>query len=150
MNQKDEFVRQARKTKRRDDARRIVASSYNSRRRRSASFSKNPTNTGHQVPKSSTRFFPHDARCRAVEPILRSHRHNWESGGEGLPGDGGASDHIHLHARGLFGSIPSAFHPRAALETRGVRIKGEERRAKERRRDENELELAGYLLGGPR
>lgn len=25
---------------------------------------------------------------------------------EGLPGDGGASDHIHLHVRGLFGSHP--------------------------------------------
>lgn len=73
---------------------------------------------------------------------------------EDLPGDGGASDHIHLHVRGLFGSIPSAFHPRAALETRGVRREKETEREREResagKGNENELKLAGYLLGDSR
>lgn len=75
---------------------------------------------------------------------------------EGLPGDGGASDHIHLHVRGLFGSIPSAFHPHAALETRGVRREEEIEGEREReiysagKGNENELKLAGYLLGDSR
>lgn len=57
---------------------------------------------------------------------------------ERLPGDGGASQRIHLLARGLFRSIPTVFHPRAALETRGGPTMGKRRKG--------ELELGGYLL----
>lgn len=50
---------------------------------------------------------------------------------EGLPGDGGASDHIHLHVRGLFGTHPFGLsilvRPTKHKESRGRGKEGKER-----------------------
>jgi len=96
----------------------------------------------------------------------------------GLPGDGGASNHIHLHVRGLFGShlfglsilVRRTKHKesreRERERERESEREEEEKREKKRKRergrrekreeyragkgDENKLEVACYLLGGSR
>lgn len=67
-------------------------------------FSKSNTSVTSKFTQVS--FFSRYKVSQSSRSPLPSPRSTTGSLVEGLPGDGGASDHIHLHVRGLFGSHP--------------------------------------------